>query len=435
MNLTLHKTVLALSLFFTIWTPLRSITHTPETVNWEKDIDFLGEILPSKHPNLFFNTPEETFKKELEKLKTEIPELSKTEIIFKIQKILAQMGDDHTNVDFIPAIMQEGILPFKFQWFPEGIFVMETNVFYKDALGKKLIAVNNIPTDSIFGIISEFLPAGNSSVLKQRVPFLMSFRAIMNYGCSIIPATGNSLIFTFEDNKKSRKPLAISVDKTAIMRENQKETLILAPKTEQLPLFMQHPQKLFWMKHLSQDSMLYIQYNRCTSREVEKKWGSKELASRMPSFRNFAADIFDCLNQNKISKIVIDLRFNPGGSSPQGTELAAAFGEWKKQNPDCEFFVITGKRTSSSAIINTMDFRKHTGALTVGEETSGSPNHFGETRMLTLPSSGLQLIHSTKYFRLTENNENMLVPDIEIPLTFEDYLKGTDRALEAVKAY
>jgi hypothetical protein len=82
-----------------------------------------------------------------------------------------------------------------------------------------------------------------------------------------------------------------------------------------------------------------------------------------------------------------------------------------------------------------MDFRKHTGALTVGEETSGSPNHFGETRMLTLPSSGLQLIHSTKYFRLTENNENMLVPDIEIPLTFEDYLKGTDRALEAVKAY
>jgi hypothetical protein len=435
MHLTIPKTVFILSVLFAIWTPSLSIAHNPETVNWQKDIDFMGEILPAKHPNLFFKTPEETFRKELAKLKTEIPELSKTEVIFKIQKILAQMGDDHTNVDFIPAIMQEGVLPFKFQWFPEGIFIMETTSYYKKALGKKLVAVNSIPTDSIYRNISGLLPAGNPSVLKQKIPFLMNFRAILNYGCSIEPGTGNSLSFTFEDDSNNRNYIVISGDKAPFMIQDHNKSLILEPETDKLPLFMQNPKELFWMEHLSQDSILYIQYNRCTSREVEEKWGSKELASRMPSFRSFAADIFDCLNQHKVSKVVIDLRFNVGGSSRQGTELAAAFGEWKKQNPDCKFFVITGKRTYSSAIINTIDFQQHTSAKIIGEETSGSPNHFGETRMLTLPSSGLQLIHSTKYFRLTENDGNTLVPDIEIPLMFEDYRRGMDRALETVKTY
>ncbi len=435
MHLSAQITVFVLFLQFSVWTPSHSITNNPETLNWLKDIDFLGEILPEKHPNLFFKTSEETFRIELEKLKTEIPELSKTEIIFKIQKVLAQMGDDHTTIDFIPLIMQEGVLPYKFQWFPEGIFVMETNVYNKDALGKRLIAVNNIPTDTIFRNISELLPAGNPSVLKQRIPFLMSFRAILNYGCFTKPDLDNSLKFTFEENSSNQQSFVLSVDKAPILSQNHKELLILEPKTDHLPLFMQHPQKLFWMKHLSQDSILYIQYNRCTSREVEETLGSKELASRMPSFRMFAIDVFDCLNENQISKVVIDLRFNPGGSSPQGTELAVAFGEWKKQNPDCKFFVITGKRTYSSAIINTLDFQKHSGAITIGEETSGSPNHFGETRILTLPSSGIQLIHSTKFFRLTKNDDNTLVPDIEIPLTFEDYRKGLDKALEAVKVY
>jgi len=92
-----------------IFTYSQSNAESPETFNWEKDIDFIGEILPEKHPNLFFKTPADTFNKELEILKTQVGQLSRTEIIFKIQKILARMGDDHTTVDFIPASMRNGV--------------------------------------------------------------------------------------------------------------------------------------------------------------------------------------------------------------------------------------------------------------------------------------------------------------------------------------
>lgn len=407
-----------------------SILHS---INWEADIDFLARELPKNHPNLFFKLSEETFRKELTKLKQEVPELSKTEITLKIQKILARLGDDHTNVDFIPQILNPGVLPFKFQWFPEGIFVMQTQNSISEILGKRVISVNGISTDTIFKNISELLPAGNTSVLKQRVPFLMSFRAILNYGCSLPPQDTKPFHLIYEDDQGNRKSITLSTSPNSLSTKD--EIMKLQPVSENLPLSMQHPQKLFWQEYLPEDSMLFIQYNRCTSREIEKKQGSKELASRMPSFRKFAKEIFSFLKHNEISKVVIDLRQNPGGSSSQGTELAALMGQWKEQNTNCQFFVLTGKRTYSSAIINTMDFIKYTDAIVVGEPTSGSPNHFGETKTMILPSSGLQISHSTKYFKLTECQGNTLMPDIKVVQTFEDYRNGIDRVLEMVKTY
>ncbi len=415
-----------------IWT-FGGNTQNPKSIDWQADLDFLAHELPKNHPDLFFKIPKDTFLKEISELKKEIPALSNTEITLRIQKILAKMGDDHTNVDFIPLIIHDGVLPLKFQWFPEGIFIMQAQNPYGEILGHKLVAVNGVPADTLFRNISGLLPAGNASVHKQRVPFLMSFRAILNYECSLNPQTSQPFKMRYEDEKGQRKTVLITPSNQPTNITNELHTL--KPETGKIPLSMQHPQKLFWLKHLPQDSMLFIQYNRCTSREVEKKWGSKELASRMPSFRKFAKDIFQHLNQHKISRVVIDLRQNPGGSSPQGTELAALMGRWKEQNPGCRFFVLAGKRTYSSAIINTMDFKRYTDATVVGEPTSGSPNHFGEIRMLKLPSSGLQISHSTKFFKLIEQDINTLKPDIQIMQTFEDYRNGIDPVLEAVKSY
>ncbi len=89
------------------------------------------------------------------------------------------------------------------------------------------------------------------------------------------------------------------------------------------------------------------------------------------------------------------MRYNGGGSSPQGTKFIKDLSHLNKINQEGKLFVLIGRETFSSAIINTLDFQSKTKAILVGEETGGKASHYGETRSFRLPSSGLKITYST----------------------------------------
>ena len=155
----------------------------------------------------------------------------------------------------------------------------------------------------------------------------------------------------------------------------------------------------------------------------------------MPSFEAFCSQILADMKKVEVRKFVLDLRFNPGGSSPQGTELAKRVSEIGNINQKGKIFVIIGKRTYSSAIINAIDFKNHTEAILVGEPTSGKPNHYGEVQKFKLPNSGLSVNYSTKYFKYLEEDPDSLMPDIAIETTFNNFASGKDPMLDAVRKY
>jgi hypothetical protein len=97
--------------------------------------------------------------------------------------------------------------------------------------------------------------------------------------------------------------------------------------------------------------------------------------------------------------------------------------------------VVVGRKTFSSAIINTMDFLTNSDALSVGEETGGKPNHFGEVKRFVLPESKLVVNYSTKYFTLVEKDTPSILPDLPAPISFEQYMRGTDPALQAIRKH
>ena len=114
--------------------------------------------------------------------------------------------------------------------------------------------------------------------------------------------------------------------------------------------------------------------------------------------------MFATLRHRPVSRLVWDVRFNGGGNSQPGTRLAEK-----------------------------LDFKRLLGACWVGEETSGKPNHLGEVRSFTLPASGLQVQYSTKYFKNVDEEVDTLVPDVHIPMTFDDYRQGVDPVYEWIK--
>jgi C-terminal processing protease CtpA/Prc len=91
---------------------------------------------------------------------------------------------------------------------------------------------------------------------------------------------------------------------------------------------------------------------------------------------------------------------------------------------------VIGRKTFSSAIINTINFKQYTKAILIGEETGGKPNHYGEVRNFRLPSSQLPVNYSTKYFTYTKVDLNTIKPDVSIELSFDDYKKGIDPVYE-----
>jgi C-terminal processing protease CtpA/Prc len=127
------------------------------------------------------------------------------------------------------------------------------------------------------------------------------------------------------------------------------------------------------------------------------------------------------------------MRFNGGGNSGQGTEFISKLSGYNISKQDKKIYVVIGRQTFSSAIINTMDFKGQTKAILVGEETGGKPNHFGEVRNLQLPSSGLNISYSTKYFTRTKEDLKTIRPDVIIESSFSDFKKGIDPVYEWIK--
>ena len=101
--------------------------------------------------------------------------------------------------------------------------------------------------------------------------------------------------------------------------------------------------------------------------------GSKAEAEKSPSPLDFAARALEDIRGKSAEKLVVDLRFNGGGSSPQGTEFANKIGKVAGINRKDRLFVMIGQRTSSSAAINAIHFKKFTEAILIREPTNGRP--------------------------------------------------------------
>ncbi|WP_346879245.1 hypothetical protein [Clostridium sp. UBA7791] len=87
---------------------------------WREDIKYLQEKLPKKHANLYFNETEEEFNSLLRELDANVNSLNSKEIQVQLMKIMGVIGDLHTN---IANFKSNKLLPLKFYWFKDGIYI------------------------------------------------------------------------------------------------------------------------------------------------------------------------------------------------------------------------------------------------------------------------------------------------------------------------
>jgi hypothetical protein len=84
---------------------------------------------------------------------------------------------------------------------------------------------------------------------------------------------------------------------------------------------------------------------------------------------------------------------------------------------------------------NAAQFRQRTAAMLVGEPIGERPNSYQEAREMRLPNSQLLVRYSTRYYKFAEGDENIIRPDREVVIAWEDYKAGRDPVLEWVLQY
>ncbi|MEM1120687.1 MAG: hypothetical protein AAGJ18_09575 [Bacteroidota bacterium] len=403
----------------------------PQQARFISDIDFLRDTLPTKHPNLYFFLSEVDFMQQLAEVKERVlAGASDFEVAMQLREVTANLGDPHTNFGFYETIGKQGFFPIEIFWFADGIWITGAAAAYPSVIGKRIVAINDVPIERVLEKIAKVVPANRPHFVHKRMHYFFVYNAILQYYGITKDTTAN---FTLQGTDGREEKVTM----TTVIEEYEVDSML---HLTERPFYWQSvlsedDTAIFRQQYFPADSILLVQYNSCWGRELEKRFGDAEAAKNMPAFADFKKEIFANLTTYPVKKLLFDLRFNGGGSSPQGTELIKELSELKELNQKGKLFVAISQHTFSSAVINAMNFRQMTNAILVGAPSGGSPNHYGEVRTLVLPATKLEVYHSTDYFKFVEEEMDAVYPDVEIATNYEQIRNGIDPVYEYVRAF
>ena len=376
---------------------------------WMQDLDFLGTELPKKHKNLYHNISEAEFQTQIKELKAKLPFMDHDEILVGLMRIIASVDDSHTVLGYRP----QQAIPLMLYWFKDGIAILNTTSEYKDILYGQITALGGKPIEDVVAALAEVISHENGAQVKNNIPNLLTDTVIL-HAIKLIPSRDMASLTVRTTSGKT-----VTRDMKPLPFSSKPEWIVNTSDESDAPLYLRNRRVFYWYKILSDSQTLFFKYNSCQN------------ITGQP-FTDFVEKLFGEADAEKVKRLVIDLRHNGGGNSG----IFAPFLEALKKRPEFlqkgSIYVLIGRRTFSSAILNAIDLKKQTPAIFVGEPTGGKPNHYGEVKMFRLPQSGLPVTYSVKYFRVLDEDPDSLEPDLLIEQKISEYLKKADPVLKSV---
>ncbi|MBI5086007.1 MAG: hypothetical protein HZB13_15590 [Acidobacteria bacterium] len=379
---------------------------------WREDLQFLVAELLRLHPDPFFRSSREDFERAVADLNDRIPELTDSEVVVAFSRLLAMLRDGHTNVIKFPLVSGLRQYPLQLKWFPEGLCAVRAPATALDALGLRLRAVAGISVDEVWDRARAVVSADNEWTFRDRLPAVLTSPEAL-YALRIIPQVGSAQ-YSFEG------PNGQGVDVTIPISTNIVCDWPRFARPVRM-LFEQNPALNFWFDYLESKRALYIKYNACVDDPL------------LP-MSEFARQIGAFVRQQRVERIIVDVRNNGGGNNaliqPILFEIGSAINNGFIPSTVAGFCII-GRQTFSSGMWNAIDL-KQMGVTLLGEPTGGKPNAPGNVTNVQLPNSRISVNVSTRMWsRFPEvGDAESLMPDIAVDFSLEDYARQRDPFLE-----
>jgi hypothetical protein len=386
---------------------------------WRADLAFLARTLPARHPKPFMKVTREQWLAAVARLDARIPSLAPDEIAVGFASLVALLGDAHTIArasDMPPGFHA---LPIRLFWFVDGLYVVAATQGNESLLGLPLASVAELPVNDAAAAVTPTFVHENEALRKTGATQALTTIEVL-HATGLVRDTAQ-VTFGFGPAPGRPGPAGVSRATLTPLASGKDARWIRWPDHAgaPTPLARSHPQSWYWRQRIDSSAVLFLQYNRCQDSPEQK-------------VADFVRATLAEIDTRPPRAVVVDLRYNGGGSSSLLMPLIRGLAERRALNAPDRLFVLIGRATFSSALMNAVSFRQLTKATLVGEPTGGRPNHFGETKTFTLPNSGMTIQHSTKYFREQDKDEDSLHPDVQVDVRAADYGAGRDPVMEEV---
>lgn len=381
---------------------------------WKQDLNQLREELPKKHLNLYFEKSEEDFFWEIDRLKEELADgdMDHFVLISNIARIIASFKDAHTTL-YIPG---KWFLPFEFYWFMDGLYIIGGISRYSSLIGCKVTHINDIEIKEVNNRLKTVIAYENESFLKSQLPKYIRVAEVL-FGLGLIDNLKTlSIGVEYGDGIASKIQIETYIEEVFSTGYINIDSLL----DNKAPLYRSRLGENYWSRHLADDDTLYINYNCCKNMKVI-------------GANNFFSGVLEEVERLNVSQVVVDLRNNFGGNSKLLEPFIQGLRDWIRNDDSHRLFVIIGRDTFSSALLNAYSLKNDASAILLGEASGGKPNCYGEVQYLELLNSRLRIRYSTKYYDIIEDeSQESLFPDMKFDVRFNDYIRSRDPVMEYI---
>jgi hypothetical protein len=372
------------------------------------DLDLLLELLEAIHPEPFHGVDRGDWVARLEEIKALMAGWTPEETMVAVMELVARLsreGQDGHQLAFPPA--GGPMLPMRVFEFSDGLFV--TDAIDEELIGARITALGGRPIDEVLELLEPLVPRDSPATVPGLRPFFL-LRADVLEGLRLVPDDGSVTLGLVREGETSEETVA-TVPFAEFQAWAGQFGIIHLPEREDLRFTSGEP--LFWTEHLP-DGALYVRLTRV-----------------QPVPTSEVAALSAALDSPAVTRVIFDLRHNPGGNNTTYPYLLAIINDIEQP-----LWVLTDRRTFSAASNLATEIEQTTDARFAGEGMGGGLNFWDDVQFIELASLpiplsvGISTIYHQKSF--ADDPRLTIEPDLAVPYTSTDYFGGIDATLEAV---
>lgn len=388
---------------------------------WTEDMEALGDGIRRIHPNPFWRQSEAEFDASLEAAPEHLAALGDNDARAEVMRLTATI-DGHTGV----YLGEVGFHLYAIHLYAFGDDIHIIAASDPALFGATVLSIDGMPSAAAIEAVTPYSPFDNAATIELVVPALLATPEVLHAAGVVEDVDAPHYIVRLTDGtERTIDPEQLSWEEFAA---NIDPRPIGMARIASIPSLARVDEP-FWTTVLDDQAphggqTLYLQYN-----EVVRKSGSV-------SIDQLADEIDTTLNSGGITRLVVDLRYNPGGDDRTYRSLLRVLTTNPAFSRPGSLLVLIGRQTFSAAVLLATELDKQTNAVFIGEPTGGSPNLYGNPRPLQLPNSGIVVQVSSKYFEVggPSDHRDAIVPDIAATTSLDDLLAGRDPVLDAALA-